>query len=112
MDRDGLGFFQLTRQRHLTGKVQSHPRCCAQASGFALCTLPRPAALRRDPAALEGCHVEDVQEVLGHSDFQTTSNIYVHVVEAKRDEETKALDDIFDSNRNPVVAPPGRNWGF
>ena len=46
-----------------------------------------------------------IQEVLGHSDFQTTADIYAHVVEAMRDEATKAMDDIFDSKKNPVVAP-------
>jgi integrase len=53
----------------------------------------------------KGVTLKMLQEILGHSDFQTTANIYAHVAEAMRDEATQAMNSIFDSPKNPVVAP-------
>ena len=53
----------------------------------------------------KGVTLKMIQEVLGHADFQTTANIYSHVVETMRDEATQAMNDIFDSKKNPDVAP-------
>jgi integrase len=51
-----------------------------------------------------GVSMKTIQEILGHASFQTTANIYSHVVEAMRDEATDAMNEIFDS-KNPDVAP-------
>ena len=53
----------------------------------------------------KGVPIKMIQEILGHSSYTTTMNLYVHVVEAMRDEATNAMNDIFDSQKNPVVAP-------
>jgi integrase len=53
----------------------------------------------------KGVTLKMIQEVLGHSNFQTTANIYSHVVETMRDEATQAMNDIFENKKNPVVAP-------
>ncbi len=47
--------------------------------------------LRHTAATLllsRGISMKTIQEILGHADFQTTANIYSHVVEAMRDEAT------------------------
>ena len=49
--------------------------------------------LRQSCASLlnaNGCSLKDIQEWLGHSDIQTTANIYTHLnVERKRSEERR-----------------------
>jgi integrase len=53
----------------------------------------------------KGVSMKMIQEILGHANFQTTANVYSHLVEAMRDEATNAMNDIFDGKKNPVVAP-------
>jgi integrase len=53
----------------------------------------------------KGVSMKMIQEILGHANFQTTANVYSHLVEAMRDEATDAMNDIFDGKKNPDVAP-------
>ena len=42
----------------------------------------------------QGVNMKTIQEILGHADFSTTSNIYSHVTEKMNKEAAKTMDDI------------------
>lgn len=61
--------------------------------------------LRHSTASIlyeQGWEVKDIQEWLGHSDVQTTLNIYTHLSKIYKEEKVKSLKGIFDKNNENV----------
>ena len=61
--------------------------------------------LRHSTASIlyeRGWEVKDIQEWLGHSDVQTTLNIYTHLSKTYKEEKVKSLEGIFDKNNENV----------
>ena len=48
----------------------------------------------------EAVHMKAVQEILGHSSFNTTANVYAHVLPAMKREAADKMDEVFA----PVVS--------
>jgi integrase len=54
--------------------------------------------LRHSAATLllaQGVHMKAVQEILGHSSFNTTANVYAHVLPSMKREAADRMDDVF-----------------
>lgn len=49
-----------------------------------------------------GWEIKDIQEWLGHSDVQTTLNIYTHLSKAHKEEQAKSLEGIFTKSDDTV----------
>jgi integrase len=54
--------------------------------------------LRHSAATLllaQGVHMKAVQEILGHSNFSTTANVYAHVLPSMKREAADRMDEVF-----------------
>ena len=61
--------------------------------------------LRHSAATLllaQGVHMKAVQEILGHSSFNTTANVYAHVLPSMKREAADRIDEVFA----PVASSP------
>lgn len=61
--------------------------------------------LRHSTASIlyeQGWEVKDIQEWLGHSDVQTTLNIYTHLTKVHKEEKVKSLEGIFQESDESI----------
>ena len=65
--------------------------------------------LRHSAATLllaQGVHMKAVQEILGHASFNTTANVYAHVLPSMKREAAEKMDEIFAPVASTLASTP------
>lgn len=96
-DWGGLGFRTMSKEQLVFSNMKDNDLICQSEPGHVLDRVCKKHKLRRiTPHGFRHTHcsllfeagasIKEVQDRLGHSDIQTTMNIYAHVSQKKKDE--------------------------
>jgi integrase len=69
--------------------------------------------LRHSAATLllaQGVHMKAVQEILGHSSFNTTANVYAHVLPSMKREAADRMDEVFAPVASSLASSTETRW--